>query len=130
MKFARAWSGWEHAVSFLHPRKDDTPDSELLSLALLENHYYVNNCWMDEGQIIRDARRLKGIPIISVHGRYDMVCTANESFDLKAAAPQTKILITDGGHSGSENLIVIKKAIALLASSSGKRVTRRRQRKV
>jgi len=130
MKFARAWSGWEHAVSFLHHRKDDTPDSELLSLALLENHYYVNNCWMDEGQIIRDAHRLKGIPIISVHGRYDMVCTANESSDLKAAAPQTKILVTDGGHSGSENLIVIKKAIALLASSSGKRVTRRRQRKV
>jgi proline iminopeptidase len=130
MKFARAWSGWEHAVSFLHPRKDDTPDSELLSLALLENHYYVHNCWIDEGQIIRDAYRLKGIPIVAVHGRYDMVCTNKESFDLKAVAPQTKILVTDGGHSGSENFAAQKKGIAMLAPTSGTRVTRRHQRKV
>jgi proline iminopeptidase len=129
MRFARAWSEWEHAISFLHPRKDDTPDSELLSLALLENHYYVHNCWMDEGQIIRDAHRLKGIPIISVHGRYDMVCPNKESFDLKAAAPQTKILVPDGGHAGSENLTAVKKGIAMLYAFTGKRKTRR-QRKV
>jgi proline iminopeptidase len=128
MRFARAWWGWEHAISFLHPRKDDTPDSEILSLALVENHYYVHNCWMDEGQIIRDAHRLKGIPIVAVHGRYDMMCTNNESLSLKAAAPQTKILLTEGGHAGPENLAAIKKGIAILGAI-GKRVTRR-QRKV
>jgi len=128
MKFARAWWGWEHAISFLHPRKDDTPDSEVLSLTLIENHYYVHNCWMDEGQILRDAHRLKGIPIVAVHGRYDMMCTNNESLSLKAVAPQTKILLTEGGHAGPENLSAIKKGIAILGAI-GKRVTRR-QRKV
>ena len=125
MKFARAWWGWEHAVSFLHPRKDDTPDSEILSLALIENHYFAHNCWIDEGQIIRDAHRLKGIPIVTVHGRYDMVCPNKGSFDLRAAAPQTKNLLVHGGHAGSEpgTLAGQKKAIAMLYS------TRRKTRK-
>jgi proline iminopeptidase len=122
MKFARAWWGWEHAVSFLHPRKDDTPDSEILSLALIENHYFVHNCWIDEGQIVRDAHRLKGIPIVTVHGRYDMVCPNKGSFDLQAVAPQTKIILAHGGHAGSEpgTLAAQKKAIAMLYSTKRK----------
>ena len=126
MRFARAWSGWEHAVSFLHPRKDDTPDSEILSVALLENHYFIHNCWIDEGQILRDAHRLKGIPIVSVHGRYDMVCPNKGSFDLQQVLPQMKILlVTDGGHAGSEGgtYAAHKKAVGLMAA---KRRTRRR----
>ena len=85
---------------------------------------------MDEGQIVRDAHRLKGIPIVSVHGRYDMVCPNKGSFDLKAAVPQMKIILTDGGHAGSENLGAMKKGIAILASvagpAKGGRKTRRR----
>jgi len=130
MSFARAWWGWEHAVSFLHPRKDDTPDSEILSLAIIENHYFVHNCWIEEGQILRDAHRLKGIPIITVHGRYDMVCPNKGSFELKRVLPEVKVLLVpDGGHAGSEagTFAAHKKAVAFLASLSGtKRKTRRR----
>lgn len=131
MTFARAWWGWEHAVSFLHPRKDDTPDSEILSLALIENHYFVHNCWIEEGQILRDAHRLKGIPIVTVHGRYDMVCPNKGSFELQRVLPHVKVLlVADGGHAGSEagTFAAHKKAVAYLASLCGtsKRKTRRR----
>jgi proline iminopeptidase len=128
MTFARAWWGWEHAVSFLHPRKDDTPDSEILSLALIENHYFVHNCWIEDGQIIRDAHKLKDIPIISIHGRYDMVCPNKGSFDLQKELPQMKVfLVPDGGHAGSEpgTLDAHKRAISIFASTS-QRKTRKR----
>lgn len=125
MKYARAWWGWEHAVSFLYPKKDDTPDSEILSLALLENHYFVHDCWMEEGHILRHAHRLKGIPIVVVHGRYDMVCTNSEARDLQKVLPQTKILLAHGGHSGSTKAMILahKKAISMLTKA---RRTRRR----
>lgn len=129
LTYARAWWGWEHAISFLHPRKDDTPDSEILSLALLENHYYVNNCWIEEGQILRDAHRLTGIPIVTVHGRYDMVCPNKGSFDLQQALPHTKVFLVPGGHAGSEpeKVAAHKRAIAILYRlQGGKRQTRRR----
>ena len=132
MTYARAWWGWEHAVSFLHPRKDDTPDSEILSLALIENHYFVHNCWIEEGQILRDAHRLKGIPIVTVHGRYDMVCPNKGSFELQRVLPHVKVLlVADGGHAGSEagTFAAHKKAVAYLASAgsgSTRRKTRRR----
>jgi len=128
MTFARAWWGWEHAVSFLHPRKDDTPDSEILSLALIENHYFVHNCWIEDGQIIRDAHKLKDIPIISIHGRYDMVCPNKGSFDLQKELPHMKVfLVPDGGHAGSEpgTLEAHKRAISIFASTS-QRKTRKR----
>ena len=131
MTFARAWWGWEHTVSFLLPKKDDTPDSEILSLALIENHYFLHNCWIEEGQIIRDAHRLKDIPIVSIHGRYDMVCPNKGSFDLQRELPQMKILLVPtGGHAGSEpgTLAAHKRAIAMFASS-GKRKTRRQKTK-
>lgn len=122
--FARAWWGWEHAVSFLHPRKDDTPESEILSLALLENHYFVHNCWIDEGQILRDAHRLKGIPIVTIHGRYDMVCPNKGSWALHDVLPHVKVLlVTDGGHAGSEpgTRAAHKKAIAMFTRRGTRR---------
>ncbi|MGO7711759.1 prolyl aminopeptidase, partial [Rhizobium johnstonii] len=46
------------------------------SFARIENHFFVNAVWMDEGQLIRYAGRLKDIPGVIVHGRYDMPCPA------------------------------------------------------
>lgn len=126
--FARAWWGWEHAVSFLHPVKDTTPEKDILSLALIENHFFVNDCWMQDGQIIKDAHRLKDIPIVTIHGRYDMVCPNKGSWDLHEALPHVKVLIVqDGGHAGSEKetWAAHKKAIQFF---SKQRATRKRQR--
>lgn len=126
MKYARAWWAWEQATSFLQPVKDDTPDSEILSLALIENYYFANDCWMKEGQIVRDAQKLKGIPIVAIHGRYDMVCPVEGSWLLKKALPHTKVMmIPDAGHAGSEKGTVAahKKALRMFA---GKRSTRRK----
>ena len=53
-----------------------------LAFARIECHYFVNAGWMEDGQLIRDAGKLKHLPIDIVQGRYDVVCPAKTSWDL------------------------------------------------
>jgi len=102
-RFANAWWGWESAVSFLIPKKDDTTPKQTLALAKLENHYFVHDCWFSKDQLLKGLYKLKNIPITIVHGRYDMVCPVTQAFQVKDALPHAKLFITpDAGHAGAE----------------------------
>ncbi len=50
-------------------------DDKAVAVARIENHYFRNKCWLEDGQLLRDAPRLAGIPGIIVQGRHDC-CTA------------------------------------------------------
>jgi proline iminopeptidase len=74
-----------------------------LAFARIENHYFFHNGWMDEGQLLRDAGRLKGIPGTIVHGRYDMPCPARFAYALHQAWPEADFHLIEGaGHAYSE----------------------------
>jgi proline iminopeptidase len=101
-RYADAWWGWESSVSQLIPQKDTTPPDQALALAIIENHYFVNNCWLKEGHILQHIQRLKHIPITIVHGRYDVVCPITHAFEIKRALPHTKLrIVTEAGHASS-----------------------------
>jgi len=104
---AIAWSQWEGGTSRL------VPDADLLTsfgdprfaraFARIEIHYLSHLCWMEEGQLLRDAGRLAGIPGTIVHGRYDMPCHARTAWDLHRAWPEAEFhLVEAAGHAGSE----------------------------
>ena len=105
---ARAWSVWEASTSLLHPDEafiDGHKDAHFaLSFARIESHYFVHGGFFDvEDQLLRDAHRLKGIPGVIVHGRYDVVCPAQNAWDLLKAWPEAKLRITPtSGHSAFE----------------------------
>ena len=78
-----------------------------LSLARIECHYFMNNSFLEPDQLIRDAGRLKEIPGVIVHGRYDVVCPVENAWRLHQAWPQAELkLIADAGHSATEPGIV------------------------
>ena len=59
--------------------------------------------WLEEGQLIRDAHRLKDIPGLIVHGRYDMPCPARYAWQLHKAWPKAEFYLIEGaGHAYSE----------------------------
>lgn len=119
-RYAAAWWGWEQSVSYFRPRKDDTSPKEAIALALLENHYFVNGCWLKPNQIYNNLSKLKDIPITVVHGRYDLVCPISASFLMKEALPHTVLQITpDGGHG-------LREPGTLLRSKKATRVMRRK----
>ena len=78
-----------------------------IALARIECHYFMNHAFLEPDQIVRDASRLKDIPGVIVHGRYDMVCPLDNALALSKAWPEAELqIIRDAGHSASEPAIV------------------------
>jgi proline iminopeptidase len=111
MAAAKAWSVWEGRASTLLPRAAviDHFANPLtaLSLARIECHYFVNDSFLEDNQILQRADRLHGIPGVIVHGRYDVVCPLEQAWLLHQAWPQASLeIIPDAGHSATEPGIV------------------------
>lgn len=105
---AKAWSVWEGATSFLHVDDDFTNAHEdpqfALAFARIENHYFTNKGFFEvDDQLLRDAHKIKDIPGVIVHGRYDVVCPVNNAWDLHKVWPKAQLIITPAsGHSAFE----------------------------
>ena len=100
---AKAWSRWEaETVTLLpHPEvvEEHTEDDFAVAIARIENHYMINKGWIDEGALIRDAGKLRGIPAVIVQGRYDCCTPPVTAWDLHKAWPEAELVIVpDGGH--------------------------------
>lgn len=104
---AKAWSMWEGETITLLPEpatSDHFGEDEFAdAFARIENHFFVNAGWLEEGQLPRDAHKLKGIPGLIVHGRYDMPCPAKQAWALHKAWPEAEFHLIEGaGHAYSE----------------------------
>ncbi len=104
---ARAWSVWEGETITLLPDPQLSASHDdghfALAFARLENHYFVHHCWLEEGQLIRDAHRLRAIPGTIIQGRYDMPCPARYAYALHKAWPEADFHLVEGaGHAYSE----------------------------
>ncbi|NRC54565.1 prolyl aminopeptidase [Mesorhizobium sediminum] len=104
---AKAWSLWEGETITLLPQPETSDkfgeDDFALAFARIENHYFVHGGWLDEGQLLRDAHKLRGIPGLIVHGRYDMPCPARYAWQLHKGWPDAEFFLIEGaGHAYSE----------------------------
>ncbi len=104
---AQAWSLWEGRTATLQLKPSvvdffGSPHTAL-SLARIEAHYFVHDSFLAPDQILRDAHKLRDIPGVIVHGRYDIVCPLQSAWDLHEAWPQAEFrIVADAGHSASE----------------------------
>ena len=111
MAAAKAWSLWEAHASNLLPKPAvvnhfGNPHTAL-SLARIECHYFMHDSFLEPDQILKHAGRLAGIPGVIVHGRYDVVCPAEQAWALHRAWPEAHLhMIADAGHSALEPGIV------------------------
>ena len=111
MAAAKAWSLWEGRCATLRPNQEVvesfTEPHRALSLARIESHYFINNAFLTEDQIVRNADKLQGIPGVIIHGRYDMVCPVDNAFALSKAWPDAELqIIREAGHASRETGIV------------------------
>ena len=104
---ALAWSRWEGRTITLRP--DAAIDAAhgdphyALAFSRIENHYFVNRAFLDDGQLLRDAHELRDIPGVIVQGRYDVCTPAKTAWELHRAWPQAEFhLVNDAGHSFKE----------------------------
>jgi proline iminopeptidase len=100
---AVAWSGWEGSIVSLVPqdryREDYRQSSFALTFARIALHYFSHDAWLEDGQLIRDAGKLAGIPGRIVQGRYDAVCPPSTAYELHRAWRGSQLILVNGaGH--------------------------------
>lgn len=105
---ATAWTAWENQTSYLLPQQDPGDgDRFAVAFATIENHYFVNHGFMDDGQILDRIDAIAHIPAVIVQGRYDVVCPMRSAWDLHRAWPSAQLhIVDDAGHASFEPGIV------------------------
>jgi proline iminopeptidase len=107
-KAAADWVAWEDAV--ISQESNGAPgsysariDDERLAFVRICAHYFSNGAFLDEGQLLRDAHKLAGIPGLLIHGRLDLGSPVQTAWELAKVWPDASLtIIEDTGHTGSE----------------------------
>ena len=75
-----------------------------LAVARIECHYFVNNCFFEtDNYLLENVDRIRHIPGVIVHGRYDVVCPVMSAWDLHKAWPEAELkIIPNAGHAATE----------------------------
>jgi proline iminopeptidase len=107
---AKDWCDWEDAVLSLEEGWEPFPrfaDPHFrMTFARLCAHYFSNGAWLDEGQLLRGAGRLAGIPGVLVHGRLDLGGPPDVPWQLARAWPDAELHLIRTGHTGGDEMTV------------------------
>ena len=102
---AADWCAWEDAVLSGETNTNpysDRPSAALLAFVRICSHYFAHGAWLEEGALLRDARRLSGIPGVLIHGRLDFSGPLHTAWELHHAWPGTQLIVVeDAGHLGT-----------------------------
>ncbi len=105
---ARAWSVWEGRVSKLLPDDDFVERFDdghfALAFARIECHYFLNNMFFaEDAWLLHHVDRIRHIPAVIAHGRYDTCCSISNAWTLHKAWPEAELVVVpDAGHSAGE----------------------------
>jgi proline iminopeptidase len=108
-KAASDWCAWEdtHVSVFPEGRHDpryDDPDFRMV-FARMVTHYWSNDCFLEDGILLREAGKLAGIPGVMVHGRLDVSSPIDIPWQLARAWPGSElVLVGDAAHTGSATM--------------------------
>jgi len=107
---AAAWCEWEDthvatAPGHVHDTRYDDPRFRLC-FARLVTHYWSNACFVADGQVLRDAHRLAGIPIVMVNGQLDISGPLDNAWQLAKVLPDAElVVISDEAHGGGRSML-------------------------
>jgi proline iminopeptidase len=122
---SRAWHDTERALSEHKPAKSRLDLASLNvwrtlpATPFMEAHYFVNDSFMTDNQLLGNAGRLSGIPGIIVQGRYDLLCPPETSEALAKVWSDSQIrIVEEAGHSLYDAGVrdAVMKSIADIAS--------------
>ena len=104
-RFARLWADWENSLASIDSRPGQSaPVDYARAFARLENHYFINRCFLDGPDALIDGLpRMVGLRGAIVQGQFDMICPPRTAWRLHRAWPgSTLSLVPRAGHALSE----------------------------
>jgi len=104
---ARNWCAWEDAHMAVHAHQQPVPrfdDARFrMCFARLVTHYWRHAAFLEDGQLLRGASTLAGIPGILIHGRLDVSSSLDIPSELHHHWPGSELVLVDGaGHAVNE----------------------------
>ena len=102
---AVAWCAWEDTHVATVPGYQPDPRYQdpafRLCFARLVTHYWSNACFLDD-ELLRNAHRLVGIPLVMINGQLDISGPLHTAWTLHKTLPDSElIVIADEGHGGA-----------------------------
>lgn len=102
---AHEWCLWESAETgggHLHPRFEDP--RHRLAFARIVTHYVCEYAWLVDGELMRGAGKLRGIPRALINGKDDLQAIFG-AWELSRVWPGDDVVVVrDSGHMASEAL--------------------------
>jgi proline iminopeptidase len=105
---ARAWSVWEGSTLSLLQDPERVrlfgADSYAIAFARIECHYFINRGFFErDDELVIGAARIRHLPCVIVHGRYDVVTPVKNAWDLARVWPEAELrIVADAGHAMTE----------------------------
>jgi proline iminopeptidase len=102
-----AWSGYESSCSTLLPHPDHSlmqdDGHRAIGIARMETHYFKNCMFNPPTALTDNVDKIRNIPAVLVHGRYDMICPVSNAWKLHKKWPEAELVIVpDAGHAALE----------------------------
>lgn len=113
---ANAWSRWTGKIVTwtLTQNDEDTNDNvdvdvdveateKLIRSVQLEIHYAANNYFIEQNQLLNSLQSLPEVPVKIVHGRRDITCPLESSWQLHQRIANSELrILSDSGHLANE----------------------------
>lgn len=107
MPAAKIWSVYEGECATLHPdpavQANYGSDNVALGVGRIEAHYFVNRIFLPENDLLAQVDKISHLPMITIQGRYDVLCPPVSAWELHQAWPDSVLeIVQDAGHSAWE----------------------------
>ncbi|MCY0925471.1 prolyl aminopeptidase [Streptomyces sp. H27-H1] len=105
------WCAWEDAVlsgeaEVASQPYTGRPPAARVALVRICSHYFSHGAWLDEGELLRGAHRLAGIPGVLIHGRLDIASPLGTAWELSRAWPGAELtVVEEAGHMGDATTV-------------------------
>jgi proline iminopeptidase len=110
LEAAQTLGAWESTIVTLrdhHYIPDHSAEPGPIAHSRIQLHFALNDCFISATPILDNIDIIRHIPTFIVHGRYDVVCPAQQSWQLKEAWPEADLTILPiAGHAAGEPAVV------------------------
>jgi proline iminopeptidase len=116
---ARAWCEWEdtHVATYAGHQHDTRYDDPRFRMcfARIVTHYWSNAAFLEDGQLLRDAHKLRGIPGVLINGRLDLSTPPDTAWQLAQEWPDAELVLTDDAGHGAAHPSTLAAIVAATA---------------
>lgn len=111
-QFATAMTlqAWESTIVKLRDHEyepDHTEEPGPLAHSRIQLHFALNHCFIADAPLLENIDIIRNIPTKIIHGRYDIVCPMQQSWELYQQWPEAELTIVPmAGHAAGEPALV------------------------